>query len=79
MLLLIKVNLISKKKNCKKNYIKLGSFSSGKVVFIQLIKIITLHIRPIIINVRRFSFEFIPKWSFFWLSLSLDNELNDLV
>ena len=61
VLLLIEVDLILKKTNCKQNSVRLSSFGNSKIVFILLIAIVTFYIEPIIIDVREPGFEFIPK------------------
>ena len=52
MLWPIKVDLISKKRTCKQNLIRLNSFNSGKIDFTLLIEVIILYVEPIIINIR---------------------------
>ncbi len=52
MLLPIEVDLISKKKGRKENWIKFGSSSNGKIVFGLLTEIIKFYVRPIAIDVK---------------------------
>ena len=59
MLLLIEVDLISKKRKYKQNLVLPGSFGNGKIVFILLTKIIILYVKLTIINVKKFGLKFI--------------------
>lgn len=61
----MKVDLILKKKSCKRNLIKLIDSNSGKIVFALSTEIITLYVRSIIIDFRKFSFEEFFSTSFF--------------
>ena len=74
--MLVKVDLVLKKKGRKQNLIWSGGFSNGKVVFVLLIKVIILYIKPIAINVKGFGLELVPRYSTF---LSLEECLNNLV
>ena len=51
MLLLIKVNLILKKKRRKRNLIWFDGSCNGKIVLILLTEVIALNMRPIIVDV----------------------------
>ncbi len=48
----MEVDFISKKKGRKQNLIKFSDFSADKMIFALLTKVITLHVRLIIIDVR---------------------------
>lgn len=61
MLLPIKVDLISKKRGCKQNFIEPGSFNDGKIVLALLTKIVAFYIRPTSIDIREPGFELIPR------------------
>lgn len=55
----MELDLILKKKSCKRNLVWPGGSSSGKIVLTLLAEIITLYVRLSKINVRRLVFEFI--------------------
>ncbi len=61
ILLPIELNSILKKKSRKQNFIKLGSFSNSKVVFVLLREVMELFVGLTIINVRGLGFEIVPK------------------
>ncbi len=55
------VDLISKKKVCKRISVRAGDFSASKVVFTLLIGVITLYVRLTTVHVRRLGFELISR------------------
>lgn len=66
MLLSLKVDKLLKRKICKKDIIGCYSFSGGKIVFIQLTKVIVFYITLIIIDMKRFAFEKFFFYFFFF-------------
>ncbi len=61
MLLPTKVNLILKKKSCKRNLVWPGGLRGGKIVLKLLTEIVTLHVGLIIIEIKGHELEFIPR------------------
>ncbi len=61
MLMLVEVDLISKKQSYKQNLIWPNSSNGGKIVLVLLIEIITFYIGPTAIDVRGHGFEFILR------------------
>ncbi len=59
MLLPAEVDLISKKKSGKRNSVWPIGSSNGKMVLTLPTKIVTFHIRPIMIDVRGFGLKFV--------------------
>ncbi len=60
MFLLTEVNSIPKIRDYKQKLIWPNGSSSGKVVIIMLKEVITLHMGPIAIDIKRLSLKFIP-------------------
>ncbi len=52
MRLLMELNLVSKKKDHKQNMIRSDDSNGGKVVFALLTEVITLYMRPTMIDIR---------------------------
>ena len=61
MLLLSKIDLISKKRGGKWNMVWPNGSSSGKIVFVLLVIVVTFYMSPSIIDVKEFSHKFIPR------------------
>lgn len=61
MLLLLKIDLISKKRGGKLNLVWPSSSSGGKIIFALLAKFVTLHMSPSIIDVKELSHKFILR------------------
>ena len=59
--MLIEIDLILKNENYKQNLVRPASFSIRKMILILLIEVITFHIKPTIINVKRLGFELISR------------------
>ncbi len=76
MLLLIEVDLISKKKSCKRNLIKFSGFSGGKVVFTLLTEVVIFYMELTTIDVRLLGFKSLISGPFF-LYLSLKDRLDN--
>lgn len=57
----MEVDVILKKRGGKQNWIRLGGFSNGKVVFAWLTGVITLYVRLTTIDVSRLGLELISK------------------
>ena len=57
----MEVDLILKKRNCKRNLVWPGDFSNNKVVPTLLAKIVVLHVKTIAVDVRDLGFEFVFK------------------
>lgn len=60
-LLLVEVDVIPRKKNCKRNSIQTGDSNSSKIVFTLLTKVIILYDSSITINVKELGLQFIFK------------------
>ncbi len=69
MLLLVEVDLISKKENCKQNLVWSGGSNGSKVVLTLLVKIVTFYIGPIAVNVWDLALNLFPDndSSFFYI------------
>lgn len=52
----MKIDIISEKKNYKRNLIRSNSFNS-KIVFILLTKVITFYLKPIIIEIKEYGLK----------------------
>lgn len=76
VLLPIEFDLISEKKDHKQNLVRSNSPSNSKMVFILLTNVTILYMGSTTIDVKRSSFEFVPKRSSFQ---SLEERLNDLI
>ncbi len=77
-MLLLKIDIISKKKNHKQSLVCLGSFSDDKLMLILLTEVVTFHIRLTIINIKKLGLK--KLFSNFFLSVwALKNYLNDLL
>ena len=70
--------MILKKKGYKQNLIRPGGSNNSKIVFILLTKVITLYVKPITIDVRKFCLKMLFFYSIFQ-SLSLKDYLNNLL
>ncbi len=73
MLLPVEIDLISKKRDCKRNSIWLGGSSDDKVVFTLLAEVITLYVRPTTIKVQSLGLEFVSKSIFCDIKKYLNN------
>ncbi len=61
MLLLIEVDLILKKRDCKQNLVRLGNSGNGKVVLTLLTKVVTFYMGSTTIYVKGLDFELVSK------------------
>lgn len=55
MLVLIKIDLLTKKQNCKLDIVKTSGISSSKIIFILFTEVVAFHIRFFIIDIRDFN------------------------
>lgn len=61
MLLLVEVDLISRKKSCKQNLVWPNGSGDSKIVLTWLAKIVIFHVRLIAIDVQSFDLKFISR------------------
>ena len=75
MLLPTEVDAVPEKRGCKRNSVRSGGSASGKIVYALLIEVIIFYVKPIAVDVRDFSLEFVPKSTF----QSLEEHLEEMI
>lgn len=67
ILLPTEIDLILKKRRCKRNLVRPCGSSDSKVIFTWLTEVIILHVRPSVIDVKRSGFQLVSQFFFFWM------------
>ena len=66
-------DLISQKRDCKRNLVCFGSCAGGKIVLILLAKVVAFYVGYIVVDVRGHGLEFVFRFTFGGIEECLDD------
>ncbi len=75
MLLLVEVDLIPQKEDCKQNSVWLDSSTGSKVVLILLTEVVALHMRPTVVDIQGLDLEFVFRATIWDVKECLDDSI----